>query len=195
MVSALGKIKDSFIKPSGSKVLAIKPDGSMPAGTVLQYRNNWVVCYVVRVAPSGKVSYFCFFGLWERLSRSLFFVVSYHTFRPFSQVGNSRLHSTPHNYYSFYGSVQKCFLIFCSNSLARARLPIDSLRRCRHACFPVMNQDVMSSKFTTVFSWVGKVMACNLWPLFSAGFVGLNTLILLKSAVLVNPISIVTCQI
>jgi len=49
--------------------------------------------------PLVRSLVFLFFYVSQRGS-AVFFCG---TFRPFSQVGNSRLHSTPLNYYSFYG--------------------------------------------------------------------------------------------
>ena len=59
------------------------------------YRKNWnngVVCYVVRVAPSGMVRcFFLFFYVSQRGRAALFFCC---VFRHFSKVGNSQRHST-----------------------------------------------------------------------------------------------------
>ena len=75
---------------------------------IFHYRrisNNWTIYYVVGVASSGKVC--CFFGFFmtPRGAEQLFFCRDFH---PFSQVGNSRLHSTLFNYSRFYGTVFKC---------------------------------------------------------------------------------------
>ena len=52
------------------------------------------MCYVVGVTPSGKVWIFLFFYFSQRGSSALFFAA----IPPFSEVGNSRLHSTLFNY-------------------------------------------------------------------------------------------------
>jgi len=62
--------------------------------------NNRSVCYVVGVASSGKVwCFFCFF-MFLKGAEQLRFCCILH---PFSKVGNSRLHSIPTDYLSFYG--------------------------------------------------------------------------------------------
>ena len=74
--------------------------------TRVESRINWTMRYVVGVAPCGKVwCFFCFF-MTPIGAEQLFFCRDFH---PFSEVGNSRLHSTLFNYSRFYGiTCEKC---------------------------------------------------------------------------------------
>ena len=76
--------------------------GTVPLHTYRKISNNWTMCYVFGVAPSGKVWCFFIFSTLLRGADQLFFC---RDFPPSSELGNSWLHGTLSNYLRFYGSL------------------------------------------------------------------------------------------